>query len=267
MAQKANRLWLIPTILIFVLLNTACGGIQISPGEIQFFSGDNPVSSPTPTQTPIPTPPPTAAPVPAATPVPSQDVVQAASVSGPTPIAPAAPPIANVQSVAIAGFVDSNTVDVVVNGYEYRLPYATLSPPPTHLNNIPVEWDSRLSGLGVTLTRANAGYGQPVYRLVNARYQDEVESGGLHHIYVEVLDENGQRIPGQPVTQLWATGRATGFTENKPFPEYAVNFPMYGAQGPDNYVVFIPDAASDVVNGLGLPASHLVSYLLTFQRQ
>lgn len=128
-------------------------------------------------------------------------------------------------------------------------------------------WDTRLDLLSVTMTLAQTQPGQLVYRLVAARYQDETEANGLHHVFVEVLDENGQRITGQPVALSWKDGKATMITENKPAPEYAANSPLYGAMTDGTYEVYVEGAPSDKISGIGLPAKHHVSYLLTFQRK
>ena len=151
-------------------------------------------------------------------------------------------------------------------------PVAVAAPTPTPsaapvvpVNNLPPVWDSRLDELGITLTRAQAQPGQSVYRLVAARFQDETESKMMHHIFIEVIDEYGQRMLNIPVVMAWADGQATAVTENKPAPEYAANFPMYDYLG--KYSAYVGGAPSDVVSGMGLPAHHHVSFLLTFQRQ
>jgi hypothetical protein len=121
--------------------------------------------------------------------------------------------------------------------------------------------------LGITLTAAQPQAGRPVFRLVEAIYENESESQGMHHIFVEVLDEQGQRIVGQPVKLAWADGQATMITEDKPYPEYAANTPMYGMIGEGEYSVFVDGAPSDRIDGLGLPGKRHVNYLLTFQRK
>ena len=69
-------------------------------------------------------------------------------------------------------------------------------------------WDERLDWLGVTLELANAA--GPRWRLIKARWMNEKESGGKHHIYVDVLDEHGDRIIGQAVTVFWADDKHQG---------------------------------------------------------
>ncbi len=259
MNQPHSKNWFL-LVLLFVLTNMACG-IEFASDEVQLFTGDSPV--PTSTPTPTPTPPPTATLTPLPTPM--YTVVPAAMINNPPQ------PILGAKNVSIVRFVDKDNVVVLVDGVEHTLPYATQPPPPRPQPKATptpaLEWDSRLNDLGVWVSRAQSQPGQPVYRLIKAIYEDETQSHGLHHIYVDVLDEKGQRILGQPVTQSWPSGQAVGYTENKPSPEYPLNFPMYGAQGPDSYNIYVTNAPSDVVHGLGLPASKTVNYRLTFQRQ
>ncbi len=175
------------------------------------------------------------------TPIPTQAVPPTPVIITPTPL-----PTLTPTALAIAPTATSNST--------------------TRMNGQAV-WDTRLDLLSITLTLAQTQPGQPVYRLVAARYQDENEANGLHHVFVEVLDENSQRIVGQPVVLAWKDGKSTMITENKPAPEYAANAPLYGAMSDGTYEVYVDGASSDRVSGLGLPAKHHVSYLLTFQRK
>lgn len=131
-------------------------------------------------------------------------------------------------------------------------------------------WDSRLDQLGVRLQEANVSAGQQYWRLVDARWADERESGGKHHIYVEALDENGNRIVGQPIRVTWSEGSLSGVTENKAPPDYAYNFQMYAAGYA--YNVSVDGAPSDQISGAGLGSIEQrtygihTSYYLTFQR-
>lgn len=76
----------------------------------------------------------------------------------------------------------------------------------------PAEWDPRLDQLGITVQPAGATSGQAYWRLVKARWQTEKESGGRHHIFINVLDETGNRTVGQPVRIQWADGMHIGAT-------------------------------------------------------
>ncbi len=139
------------------------------------------------------------------------------------------------------------------------------APTPTGSGSSNSKWDPRLDDLGIKLTRGQ-GQGQAVFRLVSAIYQDDTESSGMHNVFVEVLDEQGKRILGQPVIMAWSDGKATMITEDKPYPEYAANAPMYGPMDKGTYKVYVDGAPSDTISGLGLPGNHHVNYLLTFQR-
>ncbi len=140
------------------------------------------------------------------------------------------------------------------------------SRPPTagEPEDLPVDWDARLDDLGIQIVRAQVRKGQTYWRVVRAEFQDPQEGGGRHHIFIEVLDEDGQRIVGQEVQVFWPDGSATVVTEDKPPPEYAANFPMYGDLG--GYSVRLP-GLSDMVTGMGLPGGRMhVVYRLVFQR-
>ena len=49
------------------------------------------------------------------------------------------------------------------------------------------------------MTPASVSSGQIYWRLVRALYQDETQSGGNHHIYYRLEDENGQSLQGLQV--------------------------------------------------------------------
>ncbi|MDQ3249910.1 MAG: cyclic nucleotide-binding domain-containing protein [Chloroflexota bacterium] len=142
---------------------------------------------------------------------------------------------------------------------------AAAAPPP-----VARAWDPRLDQLGVTLEAADVASGQPYWRLVEARWADEIEATGTHHIYVEVLDENGSRIVGHPVTVWWGEGKTTGDTEDKAPPDYAFNFQMYAAGYA--YKVKVEASPSHILHGAGMGSIDKrtygihVSYYLTYQK-
>lgn len=131
-------------------------------------------------------------------------------------------------------------------------------------------WDPRLDRLGVTLQEANVASGQQYWRLIDAHWADEAQSAGKHHIYVEALDENGNRVVGQPIMVTWPEGALSGVTENKTPPDYAYNFQMYAAGYA--YTVNVDGMPSDRLSGAGLGSIEQrtygihTSYYLTFQR-
>jgi hypothetical protein len=130
--------------------------------------------------------------------------------------------------------------------------------------------DPRLTSLNVALEPVGVKPGQSYWRLIELRWQNEAEAGGGHSIFVNVLDENGGRIVGQPVEIRWQSGSLTVETEDKPPNEYTANFPMYNVLG--SYSVSIPGLPSDVAVGLGLGTADQpnfkvhTNFFLTFQR-
>jgi len=135
---------------------------------------------------------------------------------------------------------------------------------------LPLEWDSRLDDLGVQLVRAQPAAGETCFRLVKAKWLNEAEAGGRHHIYVDVLDEEGQRIIGQRVTVAYGDQTVFLVTEDKPYPELSCNMPMYAVLGTYRCQV---EGVSDAVTGLGMGSAELPRYKLhtcfelTFQRE
>ena len=129
-------------------------------------------------------------------------------------------------------------------------PTATPVPPPAASSAPPRNLDARLGALGVTIQDANVAPGQPYWRVIEVLWHNEEEAEGRHAILLDVLDENGGRIVGQPVKYSWSGGSAIQNVEDKPFPEYGSNFPMYAAG--QSYNVSVEGLPSDVVHGLGL---------------
>jgi hypothetical protein len=134
----------------------------------------------------------------------------------------------------------------------------------------PREWDPRLDALGVYVEDAKVAPDQVHWRLVKARWANAVESAGRHHIFVEVLDDDGVRMVGRPVVFAWPTGSLTLFTEGKSPPDWPINFPMYGTLG--SYDTYVSGLPSDRVVGMGMGTPEQpdftihTSFYLTFQR-
>jgi hypothetical protein len=146
-------------------------------------------------------------------------------------------------------------------------------PPPAETG---IVWDPRLSGTG---EETLGGYGhddglgpvgwcgsgaRPHWGLVEALFQsdEDGESGGNHNIYLEVLDESGARIVGQEVIVSNGVESWSVLTEDKPPPEYAANYPMWGG---NVYSARVAGDADTVFN-MRLPNNHHVNFLLTFRR-
>jgi hypothetical protein len=173
-----------------------------------------PTYTPPPTQTAVPTP----TPLPTATPTP-----RPTATTPPTPgpfIQQFIPPTATPEAVAQIASV------------------------------APRAWDPRLDRLGVHVEEAQVAAGQPYWRLIEARWADEQEAGGKHHIYVEVLDESGKRVVGNPVTVWWGDGNFTAGIEDKAYPDYGFNYMMYAAG--NAYDVKVEGLPSDILHGAGM---------------
>jgi CRP-like cAMP-binding protein len=144
------------------------------------------------------------------------------------------------------------------------------SPTPAEQPQLPRTLDPRLSALNFVIEPVGVRPGQAYWRLTEARWQNEAEAAGDHTIYVQLLNEGGGRIIGQPVELRWSTGSLTVMTEDKPPYEYPANFPMYNTLG--SYSVSVPGLPSDVIAGLGLGTPEdpwrtvHTNFFLTFQR-
>lgn len=201
------------------------------------------------------TPPPTSTPVPTETPLPTATSTPLPTA---TPTQPPPPPPAVQQQAAPQPAAAE--------------PEPEPEPEPeVQAASLPARnWDPRLDALNVRVDEAHVEPGQPYFRLVEAIWQDEQEAGGRHHIFVEVLDENGNRMVDHPVTVFWGDDSFTGNTEDKNPPDYAFNYMMYAAG--NAYNVKIEGLPSDVLVGAGMgdienPLWGIhTSYLLTYQR-
>ncbi len=202
-------------------------------------TGPTATYTPLPTDTPVPTDTPTPSPTPTDTPTATPTLIPTD-----TPIPPTPTP-------------------------RPTRPQPTPTPEPRAVAAA-IAWDGRLNQLGVGLQAANVAPGQPYWRLVEARWANEQESEGRHHIFVNVLDETGQRIIGQPIKVAWRDGAVTGVTEDKPLTEYSYNFQMYAAG--NSYDLSVEGLPSDTVTGMGLGDIERrawkihTSFYLTFQR-
>lgn len=195
-------------------------GFLVTP---TFTPTSTPTFTPTPTVTPTftPTPVPTATPTATPTPQPT-----------PTPT-PTFTPTPTPTKVRAAGAGAASAISPI--------------PTPTP---IPRVWDERLNALGVRLVPASVAPGQPYWMLVEARWNDEVEAGGKHNIYIKLLDENGNLAVGERVVIEWPTGRDVKVLLPVEGRDYPVDFGMYGVLG--SYSVYVEGLPSDRIEGLGL---------------
>ena len=154
-----------------------------------------------------------------------------------------------------------------------------------------LQWDNRLTRLGVTFVPASVAPGQGYWRLVKAQYEDDgevlpgpcncSESGGNHHIFYKVLRADGTPIENQKCIADWPNPGPTNtvdvYTKGAdPLDDYWGNFALAGhpswcpyhldGQGPQGiYGASVAGAPSDRVWGMDLPCSHHVNFRFTWQ--
>jgi hypothetical protein len=126
----------------------------------------------------------------------------------------------------------------------------TPTPPPSPPSECGGTWDPRLDELGVYLEPAVRASGEGYWCLAEARWADEAEAAGLHHIFLDAVDANGNRVYGQEMVVEWPGDSVTVLIE-KPPPEYGTNVGMYQTLG--SYSARVGGSQpSDRVVGMGL---------------
>lgn len=115
----------------------------------------------------------------------------------------------------------------------------------------PIEWDARLTERGAHLVKAQVAPGVGYWRLIKARWYNEAEAQGRHHIFVDLLDQAGQRLINVPILVRWTDGEARMKTEQKAGEPYAADFAMFTV-APAYAAQPAGDAPTDRVEGMGL---------------
>jgi CRP-like cAMP-binding protein len=235
--------------------------IAEAPQELQLAAVVLPTDTatpvpPTPTDTPVP---PTETPVP-----PTETPVPPTATSTPEPPTPTETPVppTPTQTYTPLPPIEAPAPAARIAAASNEQPAAVEKAAPA----LPgISWDGRLDGMGVHIAGVDVPAGQPYWRIVDVKWGNEEESQGKHHIYAEVLDENGGRLVGQPVVIFWHEGQEVVMTEDKPMPEYACNFPMYKTLG--SYNLRVDGLPSESLIGLGLGTAELPAWTIhtTFQ--
>jgi hypothetical protein len=101
------------------------------------------------------------------------------------------------------------------------------------------------------LEEATPSPGQGYWRLISARWFDEEEAGGRHHILVDLLDEEGKRMVDLPVRIYWAGGETIIHTQAKPNEPYAADFGMFTV-APSYGAIPLSEDPADLLWGMGL---------------
>jgi hypothetical protein len=108
--------------------------------------------------------------------------------------------------------------------------------------------DERATARGVSLVESNTAS----WKVKRIEWLDKEQSQGRHHIYFDVLDEQGNRIVGIPIKVIWPTGFHTVKTEAKSGEPYSANFPMSPSR--NEFSVMIDGQDSEMVRGIGMGA-------------
>jgi hypothetical protein len=110
------------------------------------------------------------------------------------------------------------------------------------------------------------------YKLEEILWMDPVESKGLHHIFLDVVDSEGRRLAGEKVRVSWSDGAVEVLIEEKPGEPWGGNFAMFATMGSYAVRVAAASGTSDAVAGLGMgtPAEphvkHHTSFGLKFRK-
>lgn len=80
--------------------------------------------------------------------------------------------------------------------------------------SLPRDIDPRLIARGVTIQTPPLSPGAQYWRVKSARWYDEQESQGRHHIYVEAQDPTGARQPGVPFLVTWPGDEHGDYTKD-----------------------------------------------------
>lgn len=99
---------------------------------------------------------------------------------------------------------------------------------------------------GVSVERITPPPGTTYWRVRRVHHLTPQENGGRHHIYLDALDEAGQRLYNSRSKIAWEGGEFT-VTIDKPTNEPGANYPMYKWQ---KCTVAMLGAPSDAVHGL-----------------
>jgi hypothetical protein len=101
---------------------------------------------------------------------------------------------------------------------------------------------------------------------------DPEESRGLHHIFVDVVDQGGRRLAGEKLRVSWSDGEAVIPVEEKPGEPWGGNYAMYATMGSYSVEIVAGAGDSDRVAGLGMGTpeepgtKHHTSFGLRFRK-
>ena len=127
-----------------------------------------------------------------------------------------------------------------------HLPFASSGRTPAAMPAMPErDWDSRLDARGVSIVPVDVAPGKQFWRIAKARWWDEAEAGGRHHIYVEAP-------AGQAFRVEWPSGQS-GAQANGKAGFDAGNFALSASLN-EFSVRMASDIPSETLAGIGMGA-------------
>ncbi len=117
---------------------------------------------------------------------------------------------------------------------------------PAQAQSSTVEVVNDAAAYGVTIASAEVVQDEVYWKCIKVHHLTSEENLGNHHVYIDALDENDQRVYGTQVSIKWPTGSGI-CTIDKPANEAGTNFPLWKNQVVSLSVMGRP---SDVVSGL-----------------
>jgi hypothetical protein len=117
---------------------------------------------------------------------------------------------------------------------------------PANAKSSTLEVVNDATAYGVSIIAAEVVQDEVYWKCIKVHHLTPQENVGNHNVFVDVLDENDQRVYGTRVSLKWPTGSGIG-TIDKPPTEPGTNFPLWKNQVVEMEVIGRP---SDRVVGL-----------------
>ncbi|HRX05048.1 MAG TPA: carboxypeptidase-like regulatory domain-containing protein, partial [Anaerolineae bacterium] len=138
--------------------------------------------------------------------------------------------------------------------------------------HVPAEPINDATAYGVEIVPADVPPGTPYWQGIRVHHLTSAENHGNHHIFLDALDEGGNRIFGAKAHITWPGGEQT-ITVDKPLNEPGTNFPLWKWQVaaaqmldmPSDRVVNMHTGHPDEPPGTGNTLFHH-SFQVDFQR-
>lgn len=117
--------------------------------------------------------------------------------------------------------------------------------------NSALEWDTRLNERGVRIEEVHPDENGMSYQVVSGRWLDEQESQGRHHIFMELFDLTGNRVPGAEFLVTWPSGSAKVHSRADGMANFALSPSL------NEFSVRVSGSVpSEIVTGIGMGANN-----------